>query len=165
MRVNRRWTLFAISVLLIGCAAEEGPTATEDLLSQARRLVQESIIVDTHVDTPSRLLGSEEDLSVLGEKGNFDHPRAVEGGLNAPFMAIYVPASLQEESHSPDTGGLLEYPHYTRPVEFRGMGVPEVLQSGHHKNIADWRREQAEARTVTRRPDIAARSDEAKEPS
>jgi membrane dipeptidase len=97
MRVKRPLALFAISAALVGCAAEEPPTASEDLWSQAQRLARESIIVDTHVDTPSRVLGEEEDLSVLVEKGNFDHPRAVEGGLNAPFMAIFVPASLQEE--------------------------------------------------------------------
>lgn len=49
---------------------------------------------------------------------------------------------------------LLEYPHYTRPVELRGMEVPEVLRSGHHANIEAWRREQAERLTRTRRPDL-----------
>ncbi len=60
-------------------------------------------------------------------------------------------ASLDEESHSPTTGGLLEYPHYTRPVSFRGEAVPEVLLSGNHAHIAAWRREQARARTDRRR--------------
>ncbi|MCL2654566.1 MAG: tRNA (guanosine(37)-N1)-methyltransferase TrmD [Coriobacteriia bacterium] len=50
--------------------------------------------------------------------------------------------------------GLLEYPQYTRPSEFRGMMVPEVLLSGHHANIAAWRREQAFKRTFLRRPDL-----------
>jgi tRNA (guanine37-N1)-methyltransferase len=50
--------------------------------------------------------------------------------------------------------GLLEYPHYTRPREFRGVAVPEVLFSGHHAKIDAWRREQAEARTRLRRPDL-----------
>lgn len=50
--------------------------------------------------------------------------------------------------------GLLDYPHYTRPPEFRGMTVPEVLLSGHHKNIDAWRREQALQRTRERRPDL-----------
>ncbi len=53
-------------------------------------------------------------------------------------------------------GGLLEYPHYTRPVEFRGQAVPEVLQQGNHALIARWRRDQAIARTRLRRPDLAA---------
>jgi tRNA (guanine37-N1)-methyltransferase len=63
-------------------------------------------------------------------------------------------ASTIDESHSPETGGLLEYPHYTRPVEFRGARVPEVLAGGNHAEIARWRREQAIARTRERRPDL-----------
>jgi tRNA (guanine37-N1)-methyltransferase len=62
--------------------------------------------------------------------------------------------STREESHSPETGGLLEYPQYTRPAEFRGEGVPEVLASGHHAQIAQWRQEEALRRTKERRPDL-----------
>ena len=50
--------------------------------------------------------------------------------------------------------GLLEYPHYTRPPEFRGWGVPEVLLSGNHAEIARWRREQSLLRTLEKRPDL-----------
>jgi len=49
---------------------------------------------------------------------------------------------------------LLEYPQYTRPAEFKGMKVPEVLLSGNHAEIAKWRREQAAQRTAERRPDL-----------
>jgi tRNA (guanine37-N1)-methyltransferase len=59
--------------------------------------------------------------------------------------------SAQEESFS---HGLLEYPQYTRPAEFRGMKVPEVLLSGNHAEIAKWRAEQARSRTEARRPDL-----------
>ena len=59
--------------------------------------------------------------------------------------------SGEEESFS---AGLLEYPHYTRPEEFRGLCVPEVLLSGDHARIAAWRREQSLALTLARRPDI-----------
>ena len=58
--------------------------------------------------------------------------------------------SSQDESFGRD--GWLEYPHYTRPVEFRGMRVPEVLLSGDHGNIEQWRREQSLLRTAARRP-------------
>jgi tRNA (guanine37-N1)-methyltransferase len=51
-------------------------------------------------------------------------------------------------------GRLLEYPHYTRPVEFEGMRVPDVLQSGHHGEIARWRLEEAKKRTKQKRPDL-----------
>lgn len=59
--------------------------------------------------------------------------------------------SSREESFSQ---GLLEYPQYTRPAEFRGMKVPEVLLSGNHAEIAKWRAEQARLRTQERRPDL-----------
>jgi tRNA (guanine37-N1)-methyltransferase len=51
-------------------------------------------------------------------------------------------------------GGLLDYPHYTRPAEFRGLGVPEVLSSGNHEQIRRWRREQALKKTLLNRPDL-----------
>lgn len=60
-------------------------------------------------------------------------------------------ASLTEESFE---GGLLEYPQYTRPQDWEGYGVPEVLTSGHHERIREWRRHQAEAVTKARRPDL-----------
>jgi len=60
-------------------------------------------------------------------------------------------ASIAEESHSM---GLLEGPHYTRPTEFRGLGIPPVLVSGHHANIATWRRREALRRTLAHRPDL-----------
>jgi tRNA (guanine37-N1)-methyltransferase len=50
--------------------------------------------------------------------------------------------------------GLLDYPHYTRPPEFEGLGVPEVLLTGHHAEIARWRREAALAKTKRNRPDL-----------
>jgi tRNA (guanine37-N1)-methyltransferase len=50
--------------------------------------------------------------------------------------------------------GLLDYPHYTRPAEYRGLAVPEVLLSGHHGRIAEWRRREAVRRTLERRPDL-----------
>lgn len=60
-------------------------------------------------------------------------------------------AGYEEESHY---GGLLEYPQYTRPETWNGRTVPEILRSGHHKNIEAWKREQSFARTKERRPDL-----------
>lgn len=68
--------------------------------------------------------------------------------------------SPREESFSDAWGGMLEYPHYTRPAEFRGRAVPDVLKSGDHARIEAWRREQALARTRARRPDLLAEGDE-----
>jgi len=64
--------------------------------------------------------------------------------------------STLEESHS---GGMLEYPHYTRPPEFRGWRVPDVLLSGNHAEIARWRRKESIRRTKARRPDLFEKLD------
>ncbi len=64
--------------------------------------------------------------------------------------------SAADESHS---NNLLEYPQYTRPPEFRGWRIPDVLLSGHHANIERWRRKEAIRRTRQRRPDLYARLD------
>jgi tRNA (guanine37-N1)-methyltransferase len=69
--------------------------------------------------------------------------RLVPGSIDA--------ASLDEESFS---SNLLEYPQYTRPAEFRGVPVPEILLSGNHGAVAAWRQQQARQRTVERRPDL-----------
>jgi tRNA (guanine37-N1)-methyltransferase len=59
-----------------------------------------------------------------------------------------APGSGEHESFSAELDGGVEYPHYTRPAEFRGWRVPDVLLSGHHGRVADWRREQSRARSV-----------------
>ena len=74
--------------------------------------------------------------------------RTLPGVLGDPMGAC-------DDSHAM---GLLEYPHYTRPPEFRGWGVPEALLSGDHARIARWRREQALLRTWQRRPDLLAKA-------
>jgi tRNA (guanine37-N1)-methyltransferase len=75
----------------------------------------------------------------------------IEGVLRLVPGVLGNEASTAEESHSE---GLLEYPQYTRPPEFRGAAVPDVLVGGNHAEIAAWRREQAEKRTAERRPDL-----------
>lgn len=70
--------------------------------------------------------------------------RLLPGALGAEHGA-------DDDSHAT---GLLEYPHYTRPPDFRGWRVPEVLLSGHHANVQRWRRQQALLRTAQRRPDM-----------
>ena len=83
------------------------------------------------------------------------------GGL--PAMVIIdavtrlLPGALGDDESAKDESfshGLLEYPHYTRPAEFRGMKVPDVLLSGHHAEIDKWRAEQARLRTARQRPDL-----------
>jgi tRNA (guanine37-N1)-methyltransferase len=72
-------------------------------------------------------------------------------------VARLLPGVLGDDESSHDESfshGLLEYPQYTRPAEFRGMKVPEVLLSGNHAEIEKWRREQAKSRTEKQRPDL-----------
>jgi tRNA (guanine37-N1)-methyltransferase len=66
------------------------------------------------------------------------------------------PDGAMDDSHA---SGLLEYPHYTRPLDFRGWTVPEVLVSGNHAGITRWRREQSLLRTLKRRPDLLEKAD------
>lgn len=77
--------------------AAETAESPEALQARAEALARELLIVDTHVDVPYRLEEEWEDVSERTEKGDFDYPRAVAGGLDAPFMSIYVPASYEEE--------------------------------------------------------------------
>jgi len=86
----------------------------------------------------------------------------LNGGEAAALVVIesvarLVPGVLGNETSATEesfAAGLLEYPQYTRPAEFRGWGVPQVLRSGDHARIARWRRAQALRRTVARRPDL-----------
>jgi len=75
--------------------------------------------------------------------------RLIPGVLGDPMAA-------ENDSHA---SGLLEYPHYTRPEEYRGWKVPEILRSGHHAKINRWRRNQSLKRTQERRPDLLERFD------
>lgn len=86
----------------------------------------------------------------------------LNGGELAALVVIdavvrLLPGALGDEDSAPDDSfstGLLEYPHYTRPENFRGMKVPDILLSGDHGKIERWRREQAMERTRERRPDL-----------
>ena len=76
-------------------------------------------------------------------------------------VSRFIPGVLGSEASREEESlmdGLLEYPQYTRPAEFEGIAVPEVLLSGHHANIVAWRREQAIALTAQRRPDLLAQA-------
>jgi tRNA (guanine37-N1)-methyltransferase len=86
----------------------------------------------------------------------------LSGGELAAMVVVdavvrLLPGALGAEDGAADetfADGLIEYPQYTRPREFRGMTVPDVLLSGNHKKIAAWRLEQRKQRTLNRRPDL-----------
>jgi tRNA (guanine37-N1)-methyltransferase len=91
----------------------------------------------------------------------------LSGGELAAMVVVdavvrQIPGALGSPLSSADDSfaeGLLEYPQYTRPADFQGMSVPEVLLSGNHGEIARWRRQQSLLRTAQRRPDLLARAD------
>lgn len=110
-----------------------------------------------------RYEGADERVSDLAATDEISVGDYVLSGGEIPAMVIVeavtrlVPGVLGdmratiEDSHA---SGLLEYPHYTRPAEFRGLPVPDVLLSGDHARVARWRREEALRRTLARRPDL-----------
>ncbi len=117
------------SELVIICGRYEG-------LDQ--RLIDE--YVDDEISVGDYVLSSGETAALVVIDAIY---RLLDGVING--------ASLIEESHS---GGLLEYPHYTRPEVFRGRAVPKVLLSGHHKMISRWRLKQSLIKTLKFRPDL-----------
>lgn len=103
-------TLFA-TLALAACGGSsdspapvtESPANPERMVSSAERaatIAKESIIIDGHIDVPYRIVDEWEDVTVATDGGDFDYPRAMTGGLNAPFMSIYTPASLESEGTS-----------------------------------------------------------------
>ncbi len=148
-------------------AEAEPPGIVAMLTPQGRRLDQEMV---------AELAGAERLILLAGHYEGFDERIRealadveisigdfVLSGGEIPAMAVVdavvrllpgalgEPESITEESFSM---GLLEYPQYTRPREFRGMSVPEVLLNGDHAKIAAWRAEQSTERTKQRRPDL-----------
>lgn len=104
---GRTIAALAAFVILAACGPAERPETAPDttfapaaLDLRAREIARNSIIVDTHIDVPHRVYEAWEDVSVATDGGDFDYPRAVAGGLNAPFMSIYTPARLEAEGRS-----------------------------------------------------------------
>lgn len=95
--------------------------------------------------------------------------RLIPGVLGNEDSSAYESFGHADEHFAPDpegpprsthgSGGLLDYPHYTRPAEFRGLAVPEVLASGNHDQIRRWRRERALEKTLRNRPDLLSAAD------
>ena len=94
----RTLSLAVFFLALAGCSGRTpccAPTPVP-VENRARALAYDALIVDTHIDVPYRLRETPEDVSVRTERGDFDHPRALEGGLDVAFMSIYIPAEYQE---------------------------------------------------------------------
>lgn len=98
MIMTRKLTILLVPlVLLLGC---NQPDPVVDYAAEARRIAVTSIIVDTHIDLPLRLHSKPQDISQPTASGDFDYPRAVAGGLNAPFMSIYTDPGLESQGQS-----------------------------------------------------------------
>src|SRR5205085_6009165 len=87
----------------------------------------------------------------LGEAARSGYTVKAGTGAASPAATVGAPDSTC------GSGGLLDYPHYTRPADFRGMKVPEVLVSGNHSDIRQWRRRKALEKTLRNRPDLLER--------
>ena len=105
--IVRSFVVLTTCFLLAACGPEQQAdtssdetSAPVDMAAQAKEIAMHSIIIDTHIDVPNRIYDDWEDVSVATDGGDFDYPRAVAGGLNAPFMSIYTPARLEEEGRS-----------------------------------------------------------------
>ncbi len=107
--MNYRLFFAAITAaLLFGCESGDNTAeTTPDPSAEAERIARDAIIVDTHIDVPYRLAAKPDDISKATESGDFDYPRAVQGGLNAPFMSIYTPAEYEAEGKSKETADKL----------------------------------------------------------
>ena len=92
-------SLLIPALLLTGSYAAHAETIPP-VSAEAEAIAQETIIVDGHIDVPYRVHAKWEDVSVATEGGDFDYPRAKKGGLTAPFMSVYVPASLDNSDES-----------------------------------------------------------------
>jgi tRNA (guanine37-N1)-methyltransferase len=140
-----------------------GPAGRPFTQAIARELAQRQHVV--------LICGSYEGVDERVRQGLVDDELSIgdyvltNGGLPAMVVIDAVtrllPGALGDEQSAADESfshGLLEYPHYTRPAEFRGMKVPDVLLSGHHAEIEKWRAAQARQRTAERRPDLLKRT-------
>jgi tRNA (guanine37-N1)-methyltransferase len=141
------------------CGRYEGvDERVNDLLADAELSIGDYVISGGElaaaviVDAVSRLLP--------GVLGNEDSSRyesfAVDSATSNPAVAPDggVASERPQPRSTCDSGGLLDYPHYTRPPEFRGAEVPAVLSSGNHEDIRRWRRRQSLSKTLQNRPDL-----------
>lgn len=97
----------ALLCMLAGCGTPEKELPAGGNVDRARELARTAIIVDGHIDVPDRIAAAWEDVTQATDRGDYDYPRAVAGGLNAPFMSIYTAAELEAEGRSRETANHL----------------------------------------------------------
>jgi len=138
--------IFLISLILIVISCDNGnkssttknPPKSIDLAAEALRLSKEFIIVDGHVDLPYRLNKKMEDVSVQTAGGHFDYVRAKKGGLDAPFMSIYIPASYENNGAfnlSMELIGIVEKLCADHPDKFALANTPQEIETNFEKGL------------------------------
>ena len=138
--------IFIISLFLITTSCDNGnkssaianPPKSIDLAAEALRLSKEFIIVDGHVDLPYRLNNKMEDVSVQTAGGHFDYVRAKKGGLDAPFMSIYIPASYENNGAfnlSMELIGIVEKLCADYPDKFALANTPQEIETNFEKGL------------------------------
>jgi membrane dipeptidase len=129
--MKRIWWLFVGVLLSFACRMPDPGQTSQDLDLRARELAQALLIVDTHIDTPTRLLENWEDISVRTTLGEFDFVRAGEGGLNGAFMSIYTPARYDTDtaaSHADKLIDMVESFERRWPDKFALAKTPQELE-------------------------------------
>ena len=112
------------------------------------------------IDTITRLLPGALGNEASARQESFSAAaKVVSGGTSKAVPCGTRKAGTDGPDSTCASGGLLDYPHYTRPAEFRGMAVPEVLVGGNHEQIRRWRRSQALEKTLRNRPDLLERQE------
>jgi len=133
----------------------QGITLNQNLSNELSKEQEITIIAGHYEGIDERVIDEKVDLEV--SIGDF----VLTGGelpamVIADSIARLLPGVIRKDSYEQDSfyNGLLDHPHYTRPAEFEGLKVPDVLLSGHHKNIELWRKKESLKRTYERRPDL-----------
>jgi len=134
-----KYSFFALILVLSVSACDQTEQniktseTTKDLDTVAKELAQSTIIVDGHIDVPYRLNNVWDDVTVATEGGDFDYPRAMTGGLNAPFMSIYTPASMEAEgtskAHADKMIDIVEKIVATAPDKFTIVRNPDEVEA------------------------------------
>ena len=143
MNLRLFYLLLALSVLLFSCqSTQENKTeikSDEELQELAQKLSQKYLITDGHVDLPYRLHDHMEDVSVRTEGGDFDYVRAKEGGLDVPFMSIFIPARLQKTGGSKELADTLidmvEKIASDHPDKFVVVSDPQQARNAFNKGL------------------------------
>lgn len=143
----------------------QGVTLNQDLVKEFSKDQELTIIAGHYEGIDERIIEKYVDLEI--SIGDF----VLTGGelpamVIADAVARLIPGVLgNSESYTNDSfyDGLLDCPHYTRPANYEGMEVPQILLSGHHKNIEKWRKKESIKRTLIRRPDLIEKKEFSKE--